>query len=161
MIFQNALISCTKTNTVTNTLTVTDTVTKIQKDTLVIKDTALTTAILTANSWKPLKTTALVGNTYFDYTRGGSGNTIDLDSEYITFNSNGSGIYTVSSVVSTFTWYFTDATNTSIIWNWNNAVPATVVTWENVVYKNASISYTEFYTYAGENTLTSGIRIPR
>ncbi len=161
-IFQSALVSCTKTNTVTNTVTVTDTVTKIEKDTLVIKDTLITSAILTANSWRILEAKALVGSNYLDYVRGGSGNTLAVDNEYITFNSNGSGTYVDNSgASSTFTWNFTDATNSTIIWNLNNAVPATKVTWENLVYKNASISYTEFYTYAGSNELAYVTRIPK
>jgi hypothetical protein len=162
MFFSFQIISCTKTNTITNTVTVTDTVTKIQKDTLVIKDTALTTAILTANSWKVSEIAGLVNNSYVNYTRGGSGNTLALDNEYITFNAIGSGTYTVSPGNSnSFTWNFTDATNSTIIWNLNTAVPATIVTWTNVVYKNASISYTESYTTSGSNELASGTRIPR
>jgi hypothetical protein len=157
---QSILTSCTKTNTVVKT--VIDTFTVVQKDTLVIKDTAMTVAILTANSWKPQQITALVGNTNVDYIRGGVGNTIPLDNEYITFNSNGSGIYTDNSgITSTFSWNFTNATNTALVWNWNLTLPATKVTWQNVVYKNASISYTETYTVSGINTLGAGIRIPR
>jgi hypothetical protein len=154
--------SCTKTNTNTIIKTEIDTLTVIQKDTITIKDTTLTTAILTANSWKELKVKAELGGNFLSYTRGGSGNTIPLDNLSITFNSNGSGTYVDNSgVVSTFTWSFTDATNSTIIWYWNNAVPATVVTWENIVYKNASISYTEFYTYSGQNALSDETIIPK
>ncbi|HTS45814.1 MAG TPA: hypothetical protein VMH01_15550 [Puia sp.] len=61
--------SCTKTNTVTKT--VTDTVTKTVTDTLTIKDTTLTTAILTANAWKVQDIRGVIGNTAVYYLRGG------------------------------------------------------------------------------------------
>lgn len=140
MIFQNPLISCTKTTTASLTVT---------------------SSILTANSWKYSVVKAEVGGNYESYTRGGSGNTLAIDNAYLIFKSDGTGTLTNLGVTSTFTWNFTDATNSSIIWNWNNAVPATVVTWQNLIYRNGGISYTEFYTYSGQNELASETLIPK
>src|SRR5450432_202656 len=83
-IFQNVLVSCTKTNTVTKTVTVTDTVTMIQKDTLVIKDTLLTTAILTANPWKYEELRGLVANSTSYYLRGVSDTSAHIQNAFYT-----------------------------------------------------------------------------
>jgi hypothetical protein len=157
--FQISTTSCTKTNTVTKI--VTDTVTKVQIDTLQEKDTTLTTAILTANSWKVQESRGLVGNNYVYYLRGGSSNTESLDNEYITFNSSNTGTYTDNSGIQTsFTWNFTDATNTKVIWLWNLPTPLTV-TWENISYHDGAIRYTEYYTQNAVNVLASETRIPK
>ena|ERR1022692_3208221 len=157
--FQIGITSCAKTNTVTKI--VTDTVTVIQKDTLQEKDTALTTAILTANSWKLLETRGSVGGNYLYYYRGGSNNTESLDNEYITFNSNNTGTYTDNLGNQTsITWNFTDATNTQIVWIWNLPTPITL-TWENIFYDNGALHYDEYYTQNGVNILGAEIRIPK
>jgi hypothetical protein len=68
--------SCNKTNTITKT----DTVTKTDSILVPEKDTLVTTAILTANSWKAQYDRATVGGEMLFYMRGAtSGNTMDLD----------------------------------------------------------------------------------
>jgi hypothetical protein len=158
---QTTLVSCTKTNTVVKT--VVDTVTVIQKDTITIKDTTLTTPILTANSWKIQEIRGILGTTAVYYLRGGSGNTMNLDNEFITFSSNNTGVYTDNfGTPTTFTWNFTDATNTKLIWNWNwNSTTLIPVTWEHIYYKDGAIHYTENYILSGQNEVGAGIRIPK
>jgi hypothetical protein len=148
-IFQLSITSCTKTNTV------------IKTDTLQEKDTTLTTAILTANSWKIQETIGMVGGNYLYYLRGGSNNTESLDNEYITFNTNNTGTYTDNNGNQTsFTWNFTDATNRKIIWIWN--LPTTItVTWESISYDDGAIHYAETYILNGLNVLGSETRIPK
>src|SRR5437868_5615675 len=85
--FQVGVSSCTKTKTII------DTVVKTKTDTLQEKDTSLTAAILTANSWKLQEIRALSGSNYIFYVRGGSNNTQSFDNEFITFHSNNTGTY--------------------------------------------------------------------
>jgi hypothetical protein len=147
--------SCTKTNADTVTITKTDTLKVPEKDTLI------TTAILTANSWKATYDRASVNGDILFYVRGGSGNTMDLDNEYITFNANSTGIYTSNDgTQTTFTWSWTDSTYSKLSWNWNLETPTTV-TWENLYYDNAAIHYTEYYVVGGTTTLSTEVRVPR
>ena len=142
-------------------ITITDTVTVIQKDTVAIKDTLITPAILTANPWKIEYARAIYGSGYIFYTRGETTNTQDFDNEYITFNTNGTGIYHDNAGgETTLTWRFTDSSYTKLTWTWNMPQPV-VVTWENIVYKDAAVHYTEYYTQFGNNVLGSVIRIPK
>ncbi len=160
-ILQNSFISCTKTNTVTVTNTVTDTFTVTKNDTLVKSDTTLTVAILTANSWKLAFDRAVVGLDTFYYVRGGTANSIDYDNEYITFNTNGTGLYTHNDgSQDTFTWSFADTTNTIINWLDNSAIP-TNETWENIYYKNGALHYDEYSDRTNGNELSAQIRIPK
>lgn len=149
------ITSCTKTTTKIDTVTVTKT------DTLQEKDTALTAAILTANPWKVQYDRASVGGTIVFYQRGGSDNTMNLDNEYITFNSNNTGIYTdESGTQTTFTWNFTNATNTTLVWTWDLS-PSVTVTWEDISYDDNALHYTEYYVNNGVNSLSAVVRIPR
>jgi hypothetical protein len=159
-IFQNVLVSCTKTNTVTKT--VTDTVTKIQKDTLVIKDTLLTTAILTANPWQYEELRGLVANSTSYYLRGVSDTSAHIQNAFYTFNSNNTGSLVDNyGTQTTLTWNFSDATNKTIIWTWNLPTPV-VVTWENIFYKNGALNFSEHYvTSGGANEISSVILIPK
>jgi hypothetical protein len=142
--------SCTKTNTMIKT----DTVDVPQKDTMV------TAAILTANSWEAIYDRASVGGNILIYVRGAAGNTMDLDNEYITFNANNTGTYTDNSGNQTsLTWNFTDSTNTTLVWTWNLSTPVTV-TWEHLSYHDDSIQYTEYYYMNGVSALSSEIRVP-
>jgi hypothetical protein len=156
--FQFELSSCTKTNTITKT----DTVIQIQKDTITIKDTALTPAILTANSWKYQEIRATFGGSYIYYLRGGSNNTQSFDNEYVTFNSDHTGLYSDNAGgQTTLTWNFTDASNTTLVWIWNVSPTPVTVTWEHLSFKNGAIHYDEFFTQNGENELSSATRVPK
>jgi hypothetical protein len=147
--------SCTKTNADTVTVTKTDTLKVAEKDTLI------TTAILTANSWKAIYDRASVGGDSLFYVRGGTGNTIDLDNEYETFNANGTGIYTDNNGnQTTFTWTWSDSTYTRLSWVWNLETPITV-RWENLYYDDAAIHYTEYYIQNGNYVLSTEVRVPR
>ncbi|MBS1600059.1 MAG: hypothetical protein JST75_17670 [Bacteroidetes bacterium] len=165
LMIQTGLVSCTKTNTVTDTVTVIRTDTVIHTDTLQKKDTVLTEAILTANPWKVQEVRALFGNnSEIFYLRGASsGNTANFDNEYITLNSDHTGLYVDNNGgASTLTWIYTtaDPANPKVIWIWNLPSPVTV-TWEHVYYKNAALHYDEYYNQGGTNILTAEIRIPK
>lgn len=159
-----AVTSCTKTKTIIDTVTKihSDTVIQIHKDTLKEQDTLLTTAILTANPWKLLELRTNNAGTFDYYLRGGTSNTQDFTNEYMTFNSNNTGTYTANNGTQTsFTWNFTDATNKKILWVINLGTPLTI-TWENILYDDGQLRYTEYYTFQnGGNVLSEGIRIPK
>jgi len=160
--FQVGVTSCTKTETIIDTVTQIRVDTVIRVDTFQERDTPLTAAILTANSWKPLEMRGLVNNTYVYYVRNGSNNTQSFDNEYMTFNVNNTGIYHDNAGGETsFTWTFTDASNKTLVWVWNNPVEQITVTWENIGYDDGAIRYTEYSNQFGANTLVSEVRIPR
>jgi hypothetical protein len=165
--FEVGVTSCTKTDTIVDTVTKikVDTLIQVRVDTLKEKDTLLTPAILTANSWKILEDRALIGTTFLYYLRGGSSNTANFDNEYMTFNSNNTGIYHDNlGGETTFTWNFTDASNKKMVWLWNNPyVPGgpITITWENINYDDGAIRYTEYYTQSGTNILSAIVRIPK
>jgi hypothetical protein len=161
-IFQTGVTSCTKEKTIVDTVTkvMVDTVVKVRVDTLQEKDTILTAAMLTANSWKPSVVRGIINNTYIIYVRGGSGNTQSFDIEYITFNPDGTGIYHDGvGVATTFAWHFVDAT--TLIWVWNGPYGVIPITWENIKYDDGAIRYTEFYNENGYNVLASNVRVPK
>jgi hypothetical protein len=144
--------SCTKTDTVTRT----DTFNLPEKDTLV------TAAILTANPWEATYDRASIGGNIVIYVRGASGNTVDLDNEYITFNANGAGVYTDNSGTQTnFTWSYPDSSYTKLVWIWNLSPQPVTVTWEHLSYHDGAIQYTEYYDESGTEALSSEIRIPK
>jgi len=148
--FQVGVMSCTKTETIIDTVTLKE------------RDTLLTAAILTANSWKPLEMRGLTNNTYVYYVRGGTNNTQSFDNEYMTFNANGTGTYHDNAGGNTsFTWNFTDASNKKLVWIWNNPTGTITVNWENINYDDGAIRYTEYANQFGFNTLVSEIRIPK
>ncbi len=162
LISQVGVISCTKTETIIDTVTTIKVDTVIRVDTLREQDTTLTAAILTANSWKPLEMRGLVNDTYVYYLRGGSTNTQSFDNEYMTFNANNTGVYHDNAGGNTsFTWNFTDASNTQLIWVWNNPTGQITITWENINYDDGAIRYTEYYNQFGSNILVSATRIPK
>jgi len=100
------------------------------------------------------------GNTILYYVRGGSTNTDDFDNEYITFNANGTGTYVdPNGGTSTLTWNFTDSTYTSIVYLVQFPSLPTTITWNNLVYKNKSISYDEYFSESGVNAENETIRI--
>lgn len=80
----------------------------------------------------------------------------------MTFNSNNTGIYHDNGGgETTFTWNFADATNTKLVWVWNNPTGEVTVTWENIKYDDGAIRYTEYYEQFGQNILVSATRIPK
>jgi hypothetical protein len=159
LVFQSSITSCKKTETIIKT--VVDTITVTKTDTLQEKDTALTKAILTANPWRIQELRALFGSDYIYYLRGGSNNTQSFDNEYITFNSDNTGIYVNDAGAQTsLTWNFSDPTNRKLVWIWNLPTPVTV-TWENITYDDGAIRYTEYFTQNGISVLSSGVRIPK
>ena len=141
-----------------------ETIVKIQHDTVIKKtDTALTVQLLTANSWKLQEYIGNEGNNKVSYVRGGSGNTINHDNEYIFFRADNTGGYydPNANVTNALTWNFANTSNTKIIYTVNFPTGATVITWDHIFYKNGSLVYDQYYTQGTMNSHTQNIRIPR
>ncbi|MBS1574257.1 MAG: hypothetical protein JST09_03040 [Bacteroidetes bacterium] len=139
---QGGLSSCTKDHTIYDTVTVTRT------DTLVIKDTILTTDILTSHSWKLLEVRGVVGGSVIYYLRGGSSNTESFDNAYITFNSDNTGLLVDNSstphIITNWTLSTTD--HTKLIYTaYNNGAIQSTYTWDNIRYKNGYIYYDHYF----------------
>ena len=159
VLFQLGLSSCTK-----DTITKTDTVIVTKKDTLIIKDTAITLQLLTANSWKIQQIRGVVGNTITSYLRGGSSNTDNYDNEYITFNTNKTGIYfDFNGGIHQITWDFSNTDNTKIIFVVSNPAPlaAQTVAYENLRYKNGALLFDQYWSYNNVNSHAQVVRIPK
>ncbi len=155
---QAGFTSCTKDKTIYDTVIVT------KKDTLVIQDTAISLQLLTANSWKLQELRGVQGNVINYYKRGGLSNTENFDNEYITFNTNKTGIY-FDAVGAThqITWDFSNIENTKITFVVQNPAPlaAQTVVYENLRYKNRALIFVQYWTYNNVNAHAQVIRIPR
>jgi len=155
---QVSTTSCTKENIKYDTVTVT------KRDTIIIKDTVLSVAILTANSWKLQEMKGVLGGVNRYYLRGGSSNTESFDNEYITFNQNGTGTYVQNNgIQNSITWSFSNEAHTKLTLTLLNTPATFTVTWDNIRYKNKSLIYDDYYTDGNTNLNehSQQIRIPR
>ena len=153
--------SCTKENIKRDTITVKDTI--ILKDTLIIKDTAFSAELLTAHPWRLQEVLGVVANDNLFYVRGGSNNTESFDNEFITFNTNKTGVHTFNNgMQASFTWQFVNAEHTKLTWTVYNTPATFTYTWDNIRYKNKSIYFDQYYTdgNTGKRSHSQNIRIP-
>ena len=152
---QTGVSSCTKE-------VIHDTVTVVKNDTLVVKDTLLSTKILTANAWKIKELRGVVNNIALYYLRGGTANTQSFDNEYILFKADKTGTY-YDGATSNVAWSFAAAGTDSskVLFTIYYTAGPLNVTWENVIYKNGLIRYDEYYTRSGANAHSQGLRMPQ
>jgi len=146
---QVSVVSCTKESI--------DTVTVIQKDTMVNMQ------IITANPWKIQEIRGLRGtNAILYYLRGAAGNTESFDNEYVVFNKDKTGVYTDNNGgKSNLTWDFTTSDSSRIAYKVSFPGNPITINWSNLSFKDGRLKYEEYYTNAGVNVHTYGIRIPR
>ena len=114
---------------------------------------------LTANSWKMEEIRFLQNNTFYYYKRGAAGNSLNFDTDVITFKKDKTGTYVGDNVTYALTWDFTDANKNKVRVVINYPSPLTVYM-ENITETDNTLKYTEYYTKAGVNTLSSVSRIP-
>lgn len=115
--------------------------------------------ILTANSWKIDEIRILDGNAPLYYKRGGSGNTVNYDTEFLLFNTNNTGTYSYNSVQYSTTWNFINAEKTKMTLTINYPNPV-VVNLENIVLTSGNFKYTQYQNVNGTNLLAAGTRTP-
>ena len=158
IMLETGATSCTK------EVIVYDTVTVIEKDTVIIKDTAISMQLITANSWKVQEIRGVEANTLLYYSRGGSNNTENFDIEYITFNANKTGTY-FDGVGTThpITWDFSNAELTKLTFVVQNPapIPSQTVVYENLRYKNGALHFDQYWTYNSRNSHAQVIRVKR
>lgn len=156
--FQASISSCSKDKTIYDTVTV------IKKDTVVIKDTVLSLAILTASPWKLQELRGVSAGNAVYYKRGGTGNTQNFDNEYYTFRTDKTGTYTdANTALHPFTWDFANDARTQLTITLLNTPATYTITWDNIRYKNANLYYDEYYRdgNTGANAHFQGIRMPK
>ena len=154
---QTGISSCTKDKTIYDTVTVT------KVDTVVIKDTAITLGLLTANAWKMQEIRGVIGNTITFYQRGGTSNTENYDNEYIRFNLDKTGVlYDANSAAHQITWDFSNEEKTKLTFVVSNPapLPSQTVVYENLRYKNKALLFDQYWTYNNVNSHVQVIRIP-
>ncbi|MBS1607582.1 MAG: hypothetical protein JSS70_02135 [Bacteroidetes bacterium] len=150
---QSGLSSCTKDH--------------IIYDTVIITDTTVTTEILTAHSWKIQYYRGVYGGDTIVYLRGGVNNTQNLDADYITFNSDGTGFNNdaVNGSHQITDWKFTNAEHTQITFKYYVTASSIYhfVTWDNLRFKNNSLMFDEYYhdNYVNVNVHDQTVRIPK
>lgn len=131
----------------------------------VCSDTALNATILTSKRWMFNETRGIVGSNWLYYKRGAtSGNTQSFDNEYLTFNSNGTGVLTEHlGNTHNFNWAFTAADNSKMSITMLNTPATFTLIWEQVRYKNGSFYYNEYYVDGnlGVKVHTSVQRMPK
>ena len=117
--------------------------------------------ILTGSAWKVEDLRYVQNNSYLYYIRGRGHNTANYDGEYTEFFSDNTGInHGWNSDNIPLTWSFIDPEKTTIRYVLQYPTPVTV-TWENMLFTEKSIRYTESYTKEGINYLVAGIRTPK
>jgi hypothetical protein len=157
---QTGVSSCSKDQTIYKT----DTVVVTKRDTVIIKDTAITLQLLTANSWKMQEIRGVQGNNLLYYKRGGTGNTESFDAEYITFNANKTGLYLDGAGYShQLTWDFSNSENTKITFTMENPAPLAshTVVYDNLRYKNGALFFDQYWTFNNVHSHAQVIRTPR
>ena len=153
---QFGMTSCTK-----ETIIQKDTI--IQRDTVIRVDTVAPVKVkvkLTDHTWKIDEIRSVQGNTNYYYKRGAVGNSFNFDNEYIKFNTDFSGEYFADGYSYSLTWEFKTTDSTQIRYTVAYPKPL-VVTWENIKYYKDYITYSEYYTKEGMNTLSTVRRIPQ
>ena len=158
--FEVGVSSCTKDHNIYDTVTV------IKKDTVIIKDTVLTAEILASHPWKVQELRAVNEGTIEYYLRGGSSNTINFDNEYTVFNADKTG-YTVDNAgythqISNWDLTTTDKTTLTFIF-YDTPTVTSLITWDNIHYKDKNINYDDYYTnnYNGQDYHGQEIRTPQ
>jgi hypothetical protein len=142
------LSSCTKDHTIYDTVTVNHTDTVTVKDTVIIKDTVLTESLLTAHPWKMEELRGLLEGTVMYYKRGGSGNTVNFDSDYVVFNADktGSSVDGASATHEITHWELSTTDKTTLVFTIHNTPSITsVITWDNIRFKNGNMYYDDYY----------------
>jgi hypothetical protein len=115
--------------------------------------------VLVSTTWKMEEIRFLQNNTFYYYKRGASGNSLNFDSDAITFKQDKTGSYVGAGVTYTLTWDFTDTNKNRIRLIVNYPSPLTI-NWENITYTTSSLKYSEYYTSSSGNTLSSVTRTP-
>ncbi len=156
------LTSCTKDKIIYDTVTV------VKKDTVVIKDTVLTSALLTAHAWKKLEIRGVFGGDTMYYLRGGSNNTQSFDNDYTTFYADGTGLNIDAAGSSHLIkeWKLvTTEKNTQLTYKYfvTNSSIYHFITEDNIRFKNNNLWYDEYYhdNYVNKNFHGQIILMPK
>jgi hypothetical protein len=163
-IVQTGTVSCTKEVTKYDTVKIFHTDTLSIIDTLIIKDTAISLDLLTANSWKVQECKGVLDNFVLFYVRGGVNNTVNYDKDVIRFKADKTGTFTDGNGGQhTITWDFLNTEMTQLSFVVSNPAPlaSQVVIWENLRFKNEAILCDQYWTYDRENTHSQLVRIPQ
>ena len=159
-----SMTSCTKETTIIEKDTIVQKDTVIVKDTIVRVDTVAPVKIkvkLTDNSWKIDEIRSVQSNTNYYYKRGASsGNTFNFDNEYIKFNIDKTGEYFADGYMYSLTWDYLASDSSQVRYTVAYPKPL-IVTWERIKYYKDYITYSEYYTKEGMNTLSTVKRIPK
>ena len=110
-------------------------------------------------SWQIDEIRFLQQNTLYYYKRGGADNSYDFNDEYIQFNKDKSGVRYDKGVSYPLKWDFIDQGKTKIKIIMQES-PQLIVIWENLIYNETSLKYSEYYTRRGTNSLAVVTRTP-
>ncbi len=142
---------------------------KIIETVLIKKDTLVNDSLLTSASWEIIEAIGVLANTPLRYQKGASGNNWNVAGDYYVFNKDQTG------------YMYDGANNRHDILSWNivktgervkllmvyqNAPSpfyTTLITWDNLIYKNGNLQYADYYRDAltGANYHGQAIRAPR
>jgi hypothetical protein len=121
---------------------------------------------LTAHPWKLQELRGVLEGTVLYYSRGGTTNTLSYDNEYVVFNSDKTG-YEIDQAAATHVishWALSSAEKPKLTFTYYNTPAITsVITWENISYKNNGLHYDDYYhdNNTGQDYHGQEIRIPQ
>jgi len=113
--------------------------------------------LIISHAWKMEKISFLQKNRFYKYTRGAKDNELNFDSDVVTFNGDGTGVYVGDDIRYTLTWKFTGPKHEAIEAVINYATPLKVLL-EDFTFKNNRIHYIETYSREGTKSLSSVYR---
>ncbi|RYF77788.1 MAG: hypothetical protein EOO39_03085 [Cytophagaceae bacterium] len=117
-------------------------------------------AILTGKVWEMNEIRYLQNNTNAYYKRGGSTNTVNFDDAIIKFNRDGTGTTNWQGNSISFVWNFASNDRTKVALTLSTG-SIRLINWDNMIYSESAITYTETYNNSGTNSLAQAKRTPR
>lgn len=141
-----------------------------KEKTIIVKiDTLVNDSLLSSVSWEIAEAIGVMGNTPLRYERGGNSNNWNVAGDYYVFNKDKTGyMYDgVGSRHQILNWNLLKTNErVKLVMEYQND-PAlsytSFITWDNLIYKNGGLHYSDYYRDAitGANYHGQAIRVPK
>lgn len=113
--------------------------------------------ILTRKAWQLDEIRYVQLNKSYYYQRGGTGNNVNYDDAVVEFRPDGTGYSRWQGNTYDLKWQFDDSTK-KITYTLSSGL---AVVWDSMTITESQITYTEYYTLNGTESLAHGIRRPQ
>ncbi|MCH5596839.1 hypothetical protein [Niabella ginsengisoli] len=130
----------------------------------------LNESVLTSESWKVDEAIGVYGGTSLKYKRGADDNNWNRDADYFVFNKDNTGYVNDGNNArhEILRWDLKKTENKILIemmiyQNVGGVGYTDLVTWDNIIYRNGKLQYSEYYTdsYTSSNFHAQVVRSPK